>query len=312
VGSCPSACYSSPRLPFSLPLGSQPCLDFVAASQRDVHPSSDDCLVHGPEPGWTVPVHFMFVTVTVGLCLSKVIAVCECPRFSILPRTLLTVLLDALYVMYNNRRTLLSRSQYSSSPTQAKSSTNSLFPSTPVRRSPFSPFKPKSKAFAKSLRHARPWSPTDIPTVKIDLASDQSSAPSYSNGSSSTSSAGFTVFGFATKYPSLRTVPLDPIGENLKAAPERERQGEGKGEGKRGGGFRASKRRDESGRDEVVEIPKLPEYSGLGSDYRHWARTPVVLVTRIDVDGTLQCSLSIVDSHSHIFIDSFHTLYFII
>jgi len=30
------------------------------------------------------------------------------------------------------------------------------------------------------------------------------------------------VFEFAAKYPSLRTQPLEPIGENLKAALERE------------------------------------------------------------------------------------------
>lgn len=32
------------------------------------------------------------------------------------------------------------------------------------------------------------------------------------------------MFEFAAKYPSLRTVPLDPIGENLKAALEQERK----------------------------------------------------------------------------------------
>jgi len=41
--------------------------------------------------------------------------------------------------------------------------------------------------------------------------------------------AGFSVFKFATKYPSLRTMPLDSIGENLKAALEWERK---KDEGK--------------------------------------------------------------------------------
>jgi len=30
---------------------------------------------------------------------------------------------------------------------------------------------------------------------------------------------------------------------------------------------------------EMVEIPKLPECSGLGSDYRRCACTPVILVT---------------------------------
>ena len=30
------------------------------------------------------------------------------------------------------------------------------------------------------------------------------------------------MFEFAAKYPSLRTQPLEPIGENLKAALERE------------------------------------------------------------------------------------------
>jgi len=194
---------------------------FVAAYQQDVNPSSEVYLNRGLEAGCTVPVHLVLVIMTVGLWWCKVIAVCECPHFSILPRTHLTVLLDAPYIMYNYRRTLLSCSQHSPSPTQTKSSTNSLFPSTPVHRSPFSPFKPKSKAFAKPLRHARPWPPTNIPTIKINLALDQSSASSYSNGSSSTSSAGF---GFATKYPSLWTVLLDPIGENLKAALEWERK----------------------------------------------------------------------------------------
>lgn len=32
------------------------------------------------------------------------------------------------------------------------------------------------------------------------------------------------MFEFAAKYPSLRTQPLEPIGENLKAALERERE----------------------------------------------------------------------------------------
>ena len=54
---------------------------------------------------------------------------------------------------------------------------------------------------------------------------------------------------------------------------------------------------------EMVEIPKLPECSGVGSDYRRWACAPVVLVT-------LRCFLSTADSRSHIFIVSFHTLYF--
>jgi len=74
------------------------------------------------------------------------------------------------------------------------------------------------------LRHGRPWPPTNIPTLKIDLAPNRSSASSYSNGSSITGSAGFAVFEFATKYSSLRTIPLDSIGENLKAALERERK----------------------------------------------------------------------------------------
>jgi len=107
--------------------------------------------------------------VTVGLCLFMVIAVCEYLRFSIVPQMHLTVLLDAVYIMYNYHCTLLSRPHYSSSPTQINSSPKSLFPSTPVRRSPFSPFKPKSKAFTKSLRHDRPRRPTNIPNHKNRL-----------------------------------------------------------------------------------------------------------------------------------------------
>jgi len=58
---------------------------FFVAYQRDVDPSGEVCLERGLEPGFTVPVHVMFVVVTVGLCLFKVIAVCECLCFSILP-----------------------------------------------------------------------------------------------------------------------------------------------------------------------------------------------------------------------------------
>ena len=119
----------------------------------------------GLEPGFTVPFHVMFVIVTVGLRFFKVIVICECLRFLVLPHMHLTVLLDALYVMYNYLRTLLSRCQHSSSPTQTRSSPDSLFLSTPVRHSPFSPFKPKFKAFPKSFRHGRPWPPTNIPTT---------------------------------------------------------------------------------------------------------------------------------------------------
>jgi len=204
----------------------------VVAYQRDVtRPSNEVCLERGLEPGCTVPVDLMLVLVTVGLCLFKIITVCEYLHLSTLPQAHLTILLDALYVMYKYRLTLLSssQSQQSSSPTQIKSSPKSHSPSTPVRLSPFSPFspfKPRSKALPKSARQGRPWPPTNIPTIKIDLASDQSSASSYSNGSSGagSGSAGFAVFEFATKYPSLRTVPLDPIGENLKEALELERK----------------------------------------------------------------------------------------
>jgi len=216
-------------------------------------------LGRGLEPGCTVPVHLMFVIVTVGLCLFMVIAVCEYLRFSIVLQMHLTVLLDALYIMYNYHCTLLSRSQHSSLPTQVKSSP---FPSTHVRRSPFSPFKPKSKAFTKSLRHDRPWRPTNIPTIRIDVASDQPSASSYSNGSSSTGSAGVIVFKFATKYPSLRTMPLDSIGQNSKAALERESK---KDEGKE-----REREREEADLRlvETVEVPNLPKYSVFGSDSR--------------------------------------------
>ena len=131
--------------------------------------------------------------------------------------------------MYKYRLTLLSRSQ-SPSRTQTISRPKPLSSSTtpapaPARLAPFSPFKPRFKPFPKSAtRQGRPWPPRNIPTIKIDLASDQSSASSYSNGSSGTGSAGFAVFEFAAKYPSLRTQPLEPIGENLKAALERERE----------------------------------------------------------------------------------------
>lgn len=39
------------------------------------------------------------------------------------------------------------------------------------------------------------------------------------------------MFEFAAKYPSLRTQPLEPIGENLKAALEREKEKDGDGDG---------------------------------------------------------------------------------
>jgi len=91
---------------------------FVVAYQRDIHPSSEVCLDRGLEPRCGVPSHPIFVIVTVGLYLFKVIAVCECLRFLILPQMHLTVLLDAHHVMYNYRRTLLSRSPHSSSHNQ--------------------------------------------------------------------------------------------------------------------------------------------------------------------------------------------------
>jgi hypothetical protein len=210
----------------------------VVAYQRDVtRPSNEVCLERGLEPGCTVPVDITLVLLTVGLCLFKIIAACEYLHFfnpsSSAPKV--NALLGALYVMYKYRLALLSRSQtrQSSSPTQTKFNPNSLSPSTAARLSPFSPFKPKFKAFPRSARQGRPWPPTNIPTIKIDLASDQSSASSYSNGSSGAGSAGFAVFEFAAKYPSLRTVPLEPIGENLKAALERERRKDEQREGER-------------------------------------------------------------------------------
>lgn len=118
--------------------------------------------------------------------------------------------------MYKYRLTLSgSHSRQSPSATQATSSPTTTSPARP---------KPRFKPFPKAARQGRPWPPRNIPTIKIDLASDQSSASSYSNGSSGTGSAGFAVFEFAAKYPSLRTQPLEPIGENLKAALERERE----------------------------------------------------------------------------------------
>ena len=68
---------------------------------------------------------------------------------------------------------------------------------------------------------------------------------------------------FATKYPSLWMVPLDPLGENSKAALERERE---KDEGK-------AREREWEEADlrlvETVEVPNLPKYSGFGSDSRY-------------------------------------------
>jgi len=71
------------------------------------------------------------------------------------------------------------------------------------------------------------------------------------------------VFQFATKYPSPRMVPLDPLGENLKAALERERE---KDEGKE-----REREREEADLRlvETVEVPNLPKYSGFGSDSRY-------------------------------------------
>ena len=76
------------------------------------------------------------------------------------------------------------------------------------------------------------------------------------------------MFEFAAKYPSLRTVPLQPIGENLKAALERERR---KGEEKERDGeeevdLGLVKGRNASGRVEFIELPTLLNYSVVGSD----------------------------------------------
>ena len=67
-------------------------------------------------------------------------------------------------------------------------------------------------------------------------------------------------------------MPLDPIGENLKAALERERKkDEGKGREREGEEVDLGlvKGRDASGREETVEEPKLPTYSVFGSEYRY-------------------------------------------
>jgi len=218
----------------------------IVAYQRDaIQSSSETCLRHGLGPGCTVPVDVMLVIVTVILCLFKVITA------------------YALYVMYKHRLTL-ARSQHPPSPTHKKSSPKSISPSTPTR---LSPFKPKFKAFAKSPRQGRPWPPTNIPTIKIDLASDQSSASSYSNGSSGTGSAGFAVFEFAAKYPSLRTMPLEPIGENLKAALEREKKKDEVKEREREEvDLGLVKVRNASRREETVTVPTLPKFSVVGSD----------------------------------------------
>ena len=78
------------------------------------------------------------------------------------------------------------------------------------------------------------------------------------------------MFEFAAKYPSLRTVPLEPIGENLKAALERERR---KGEEEERDGEEEEevdlglvKGRNASGRVETVEVPTLLKYPVVGSD----------------------------------------------
>ena len=235
----------------------------VVAYQRDVtHPSDEVCLEHGLEPGCVVPINVMFVIVTTGLCLFKIIAACKYLRFSTFPRMHLTILLDALYIMHKYRLALLSRSQQPFSPTQTKSGQKSLSPSAPVHRPSLSPFKPKYKTFPKSPRQGRPWPPTNIPTIKIDLASDQSSASSYSNGSSGPGSAGFAVFEFATKYPSLRTMPLDPIGENLKAALEREREREEADLG-------LVNERNANGRGKMVGVPTLPKISVAEPDQKY-------------------------------------------
>ena len=152
--------------------------------------------------------------------------------------------------MYNYRRTLLSRSQHSSSQSEV-----------PVRRSPFSPFEP----------------PRRPPLIKIDLASDQSKASSYTNGSSSNGSAGFAVFEFATKYPSLWTVPARPDrreSESGAGAGEEERRGVRKGEGEEGGGVRASKGTECGWEGETAEVPELPKNSVFRSDYGYRACTP--------------------------------------
>jgi len=80
------------------------------------------------------------------------------------------------------------------------------------------------------------------------------------------------VFEFATKCSLLRTIPLDSIGENLKAALEREKK---KDEGREREREREDadlglvKGRNASGREETVEAPKLPKYSVFGSDYTY-------------------------------------------
>jgi len=96
---------------------------FVVAYQRDVHHSSEVCLERGLEPGCTVPVHRMFVTVTVGYVCSRS-SRSVCLRFSIYPQMHLKRAL-------RNVQLPPYPSPHSSSSTQTKFSPNFLFRSTP-------------------------------------------------------------------------------------------------------------------------------------------------------------------------------------
>jgi hypothetical protein len=78
------------------------------------------------------------------------------------------------------------------------------------------------------------------------------------------------VFEFAAKYPSLRTMPLEPIGENLKAALEREKKKDEVKEREREEvDLGLVKVRNASRREETVTIPTLPKFSVVGSDQRY-------------------------------------------
>lgn len=62
------------------------------------------------------------------------------------------------------------------------------------------------------------------------------------------------MFEFATKYPSLRTQPLEPIGENLKAALEREAEKDEEEERER-----EREREREGEREEAADLGLIKE-----------------------------------------------------
>lgn len=167
----------------------------VLSYQSAGNPLPEACDAAGLEVGCRLPIPLSLILATTGLIAFKVGSIRTLQSFINLRFDLVLTedyTIVALYVMYLYRRVLIRRTHQRYNP--------KLTIHVPPKKNPFT---------LKNPREKRPWPPTNIPTIKIDLASDQSSASSYSNGSSGGSA--FAVFEFSGKYPSL-SAQSPPLG----------------------------------------------------------------------------------------------------